>query len=77
MSARLYNIYLVVEYRESSQVVKSTQVTIYEPHLTEYQELKTHRSGISTGAIKLQMYRRIHVQLETTRIHIATSDLPM
>ena len=37
----------------------------------------THRSGINTGAIRLQIYNNIHTQLDTTRIHIATSDLPM
>lgn len=37
----------------------------------------THLSGISTGASKLHMYSRMHTQLDTTRIHIATSERPM
>ncbi len=30
-----------------------------------------------TGASKLQMYRSMQIQLDTTRIHIATSERPM
>lgn len=37
----------------------------------------TYRSGINTGAIRLHIYSAMHTQLDTTRIHIATSDLPM
>ncbi len=32
---------------------------------------------MSTGASRLHMYRSMQIQLDTTRIHIATSDLPM
>jgi hypothetical protein len=37
----------------------------------------TYLSGINTGATKLQMYSAMQTQLETTRIHIATSERPM
>ena len=32
---------------------------------------------MNTGATKLQIYSAMHTQLDTTRIHIATSDLPI
>ena len=37
----------------------------------------TRLSGMSTGASKLQMYKIMQTQLDTIRIHIATSDRPM
>ena len=39
--------------------------------------IQTHLSGIIAGASKLHMYRSMHTQLDTTRIHIATSERPM
>jgi hypothetical protein len=38
---------------------------------------KTHLSGRSTGAIRLHMYNSMHTQLDTTRIHMATSERPI
>jgi hypothetical protein len=37
----------------------------------------THRSGMMAGARRLQLYRIMQTQLETTRIHIAISERPM
>lgn len=40
-------------------------------------EKETHLSGRSTGANRLHMYNSMQTQLDTTRIHMATSERPI
>ena len=59
--------------------INTTDLQIYS-HFNQFQVVKnneTYRSGMTTGAIRLQIYRIMQTQLDTTLIHMAVSDRPM